>query len=98
MLRNPFAASCLTVALLALSACSETSNAQRPAPETTTATTSTTVAPETTAASTTSSSTTSTTSTTTSTLPANVEIVGPSTVPIAAVGTADGDPTRILQE
>lgn len=98
MIRNSLAASCLTVALVALSACSETSNAQRPVPETTVATTSTTVVPETTAASTTSSSTTSTSSTTTTTLPPNVEIVGPSPVPIAAVGTADGEPTRVLQE
>jgi lipoprotein-anchoring transpeptidase ErfK/SrfK len=97
MIRSTLTSSVLALALLALSACSETSNAERPIVETTAATTSTTVVPDTTAASTTTSSTTSTTSTT-STLPVNVEIVGPAPVPIAAVGTADGEPTRALQE
>jgi lipoprotein-anchoring transpeptidase ErfK/SrfK len=98
MIRNTLTPGCLALVLLALSACSETSNAARPVVETTAVTTSTTVVPDTTAASTTTSSTTSTTSTTTSTLPANVEVVGPAPVPIAAVGTADGEPTRVLQE
>jgi lipoprotein-anchoring transpeptidase ErfK/SrfK len=47
--------------------------------------------------STTTSSTTST-STTTTTLAPNVEVIGPSPVPLVAVGTADGEETKKIQE
>lgn len=54
--------------------------------------------PDTTAESTTTSSTTTTSTTTTTTLPPNVEVIGPSPVPLAAVGTADGEETKKIQE
>lgn len=54
--------------------------------------------PDTTAESTTTSSTTSTSTTTTTTLAPNVEVIGPSPVPLVAVGTADGEDTKKIQE
>ena len=57
----------------------------------------TTLAPTTTAAPTTTEAPTTTAAPTT-TLPPNVEIAGPSAVPIEAVGARDGEGTRILQD
>jgi peptidoglycan hydrolase-like protein with peptidoglycan-binding domain len=58
----------------------------------------TTVAPTTTETPTTTTEAPTTTAAPTTTLPHNLEIVGPAAAPIEAVGTRDGEPTRLLQE
>lgn len=92
---------CTVLLVAGAAGCAQTSNAQPAAAvTTTTAATDNTIAPDITPATSTTStsSTTSTTSTTTTTLPRNVEVIGPSPVLLAAVGTADGEPTKQIQE
>ena len=93
------AITCIALVLVSATGCAQTSNAE-PSSATTTRPTGNTLAPDITPATSTTStvSTTSTTSTTTTTLPANVEVIGPSPVPLVAVGTADGDETKKIQE
>ena len=68
------------------------------APTTTEAPT-TTAAPTTTEAPTTTAAPTTTEApTTTTTLPPNVELAGPSAVPIPAVGASSGEPTKLVQD
>jgi lipoprotein-anchoring transpeptidase ErfK/SrfK len=95
------ATTCAALVLVGATGCAQTSNA-RPSVATTTVPAGNTIAPDITPATSTSTtssvSTSSTSSTTTTTLPANVEVVGPSPVPLVAVGTADGDETKKIQE
>ncbi|MFM8310422.1 MAG: L,D-transpeptidase family protein [Ilumatobacteraceae bacterium] len=89
--------------LVAATGCSQTTNAGPTAApaasgDATEPTFATGLTIDTTPESTTTSSTTTTSTTTTTTLPPNVEVIGPSPVPLAAVGTADGEETKKIQE
>lgn len=97
MFRVALTATVLPFSLVALSSCSQTSSADAVTSTSALTTTTTIVATSTTVTDTTTTPA-PTTSTTTTTLPPNMVFVGPSVAPIVAVGDADGDDTRVIQE
>lgn len=95
------------IAVFALSACTERSSAEGsvtspartvPVTDSIPRTTSTTARPTTTTAESTTTLAPTTTAAPTTTLAPNVVVVGPSALPIEAVGKRDGDATRAVQE